>query len=164
MQRWIRALRGVGRGGGGGDYEKMFKRWAARYSGFTRRRFQVLSRGGSLKGKWAPLAPSTIRRRRKGKGKGSPAILKDTALLFNALTIKAQGNFTKRIPDGIRYGFADSPHPGAGGLTYRRLATIHQEGNPKKNLPARPILVEPDAITVSGMMDDLRDATIGSAR
>ena len=163
----IASLKGAGRPGGGGPYDVMFKRWAARYAGFTRRRFDVLSKGGSLKGKWAPLAPSTIAKRRKGRTakKKRPAILVDTALLKNATSINAQGNFTGRIPDGIRFGFANAPHPSSGkGLTFRQLAEIHQNGNPARGLPARPILVEPDNITVLGMQSDLSLATKRAAR
>ena len=41
--------------------------------------------------KWAPLKSSTIARRRKGKGSGSPKILMDTGILRAAASSQAVG-------------------------------------------------------------------------
>lgn len=53
-----------------GPFHDMKTRWAALYSGFAKRRFDVFSRGG---GDWAPLALTTLRRKllkgvKKGRG------------------------------------------------------------------------------------------------
>lgn len=150
--------------------DRLFRRIAAVYSAFTRRRFVAYSRGG---GGWPPLAASTLRRRRKGKGTGKAAILRDTGLLFMALTIGAAGNFLRRTRAGIVYGFGDNQHPrrvvghrvktnkrtgaqtkgrrillttaGASATTLRQIAIYHQEGGPR--LPRRVILAQPDAQT-----------------
>lgn len=44
--------------------------------------------------KWQKLSPLTIALRRKGKGRGSPQILRDTGILMNSITgeIKDEGN------------------------------------------------------------------------
>lgn len=176
----------------------MFNQWAARYSTFTRRRFERLSRGG---GEWPPLAPSTIAKRRTGgkfrkygqtradavrdikerlrTGKGRTgratllkdlkhltsgagvAILRDTGILFNAITIGQYGNLTREIPDGVRYGFSQTPH-GVNKLTIARIAGYHQTGG--KNLPRRTIIVKPDVQTVNGMMLDVRNAVLAAAK
>ncbi len=153
-------LRKAGRVASAGTYNIMFKRWAARYSGFIRRRYVALSRGGSMNGeRWPPLAKATLRARRRGKSRtGRAAILRDRGQLFSATSIGAMGNATKRIPNGIRYGFAKTPRPQGDGMTFRKLAEIHAEGN--EHLPERPILAEPAPFVVAGMMKDLRDATI----
>lgn len=38
--------------------------------------------------KWSPLSPATLRRRRKGRGRGGPKILIDTAKMKNAIDYK----------------------------------------------------------------------------
>lgn len=148
-------MRGVKRAPPGGPIDRVYRQWGARYLAFTRRRFAKQSRGG---GDWTPLKPATIKRRRKGKGKGaSAAILRDTSTLFGALTIGAPGNLFKRIRKGIRVGFGGPARyvKGKGGhATITRIAQWHQEG--KGNLPERKILVEPDAATVRRMMGDAK--------
>ena len=52
---------------------------------------------------WAPLAAETLRRRRKGKGKGSVKILQDTDKLKQSIAqIVAGGSVT--VGTGIEYG------------------------------------------------------------
>lgn len=156
--------------------DRLFRRIAAVYSAFTRRRFVAYSRGG---GGWPYLAPSTIKRRRRGKGKGAPAILRDTGLLFMALTIGDVNNYTKRTRAGIVYGFGDAKKGrpvvlreivhrnkngeelvferkgrrivgmkmgGAKAKSFRQIASYHQEGGGR--LPRRIILAKPDEQTV----------------
>lgn len=53
----------VGFAVGAAPIRKAYNQWAARYSTFTRRRFNTYSRGG---GDWKPLALSTILARRTG--------------------------------------------------------------------------------------------------
>lgn len=166
-------------------FAQMFAQWAKRYETFVRRRFVIQSRGG---GEWAPLAKSTVERRRgplqskrlaqiaSGKRRiksgeatflardterggrlvpaaKSYAILRDTGILFNALAIRAYGNKMRPIPYGVVYGFAQTPH-GANGPTIAGLAAIHHRGNARRKLPARKILVQPDAATQIGMTND----------
>lgn len=44
--------------------------------------------------KWKPLAASTIRRRRKGRGVGSPRILRDTGRMAQSFVVKTSGSGT----------------------------------------------------------------------
>ena len=116
-----------------GPFRRMYKQWAAMYSTEMRRRFM---RQGD--GEWPPLKQSTKKARRRGGG--SAKILRDTGSLFKALSIGGPGNHTKPIKNGIRFGFGGSTH--SGGVTFKRLAMIHQLG--KGNVPRREILVHPD--------------------
>lgn len=84
------------------------------------------------------------------------AILRDTSTLFNALTIGTYGNLLRDIPGGVRYGFQDTPHGEAGGLTIAKIAGFHQTG--AGHNPMRRILVQPDRQTVTGMMNDVGTA------
>jgi len=56
MAKFRQAL-DAGLAGASGPVDDMFKQWASRYLGYTRRRFAENSRGG---GDWPPLAPSTV--------------------------------------------------------------------------------------------------------
>ena len=179
---------------GGGPLRPVMNQWIKRTEAFTRRRFAKLSKGGG--GEWAPLAPSTIAGRRKGKGSGSPNILRDTGTLFGALTVGLPGNVSKNIPKGVEDGVGGGPSHGgvlraskldrfrkgkvyakasigditsrkkaaralakvrgstrAGGLTVGQLAVIHHFGLGK--VPARRIVVTPDAETRGSMANDL---------
>ena len=84
---------------------RALKQWAARYRGFIRERFDIFSKGG---GNWAPLAPATIAARRKGKKrkKAKPAILRDTGVLFAALspTFGKPGQIQEIIKFGVEVG------------------------------------------------------------
>lgn len=98
----------------------------------------------------------------------SANILKDTGILFNALTIGQMGNRVQAIPFGVRYGFTEAPHPPRKGskkskLTIARLASIHHNGNPARHLPRRTILVQPDAQTLRGMANDYARAVVRAA-
>lgn len=132
---------------GSGQFKPMFRQWAKRYEVFVRRRFNTLSRSGG--GKWDPLDPDTIRKRRGG---GNASILKDTGQLFNALSIGQPGNLEKPVPGGVRFGLSKSKHHS--GLSFEELTEIHSQG--KGVVPARPIIVEPDRATLAGMLKDLQ--------
>jgi hypothetical protein len=118
-------------------------------------RFARLSRGG---GEWPPLAPSTIKARRKGKGKGKPAILRDVGLLYNALspTLNSPGAINERVPFGVRVGYGGPMRHGEGRATIADIASYHQRGVGR--LPQRKIIVPPDGSTRRGMMSDARRA------
>lgn len=159
---------------------RMFDQVGAIYSAFVRRRFVANSRGG---GGWAPLAAATVRRRRKGSGSGVPAILRDSGLLFRALTIRGPGNHYQKIPNGIVYGFGPSPHPRrilvqkisktarggridrrgkpfaaltAGKANLQQIAAWHNEGTGR--LPRRVILAAPDPATIAQFNGAVRRA------
>lgn len=198
----------------------MFNQWGKRVEAFTRKRFEVFSRGG---GDWPPLALSTIQQRRGGKTKkgefkvtttgevmkvrrkvkrgkfgekivtkelvkagkndlfSSVArdtkrggmlvaagknvnILRDTGILFKALTIGAPGSTFEVIPGGIRYGVAGQQrHAGlvatiAGkaastkNVTIGDIAAFHQFGAGR--LPKREIIVVPDQRVLDNMAGD----------
>lgn len=114
------------------------------YLSFVRKRFNKMSGGG-----WTPLKPETVKR------KNSSVILKDTALLFNALTPGAKGNL-KRLKSnkGIRVGYSNATHSSGSTVTFQKLAAFHDEG--AGNLPQREIFVEPDAPTKERMREALR--------
>lgn len=114
---------------------KIVNAWAAIYSAFTVRRW--IARG---RGTWAPLKPQTIER------KGSSGILIDTGYLLQSMNVGAPGNLLRRITRGIRFGFNDRFHPDSDS-PISVIARAHQFGVPEHNLPARPILVDPDATT-----------------
>lgn len=162
--------RGLASGGNaeGSPIRRMFKRWAVRYMAFIRRRFTVFSRGG---GDWAPLSPFTIARRRAGalaktgmatgiksgtkrqvkQTTRTVAILVDTAVLRNSLTVGAPGSLFEQIDRGCRVGVGPTSH-NDDGLTIGDIAAFHQYGGGK--LPQRKILVDPDQNTLDGMASD----------
>lgn len=142
---------------------QMLRKWGTRYLAFVKREYVKNSKGG---GGWTPLSRATLRSRRKGTGSkvaadgsirnssgqfvGKVAILRDTGTLLAALDPGNPGNHFKDKPGAVVVGFANTRHP-KGGSTIAQIASYHQEG---KGVPKRPILVEPDAATVSGMMGD----------
>lgn len=139
---------------------KVFRQWAARYRSFVQLRFDKYSKGG---GSWPPLKPATIARRRKparGTKKGAArvvSILRDTGLLFNALSPRlasAPGALQEDLSDGILVGYGGAHRHSTGGkATIADIASFHQKGGGR--LPARPIIVSPDERTVELMHDDL---------
>ncbi len=137
--RWL-AKRYKGQGLPGGLDEQ----WGKIYERFIRRRF---ARSGD--GTWRPLAPSTIASRRKGKGAGIPQILRDTGVLFRALTIRAPGNLFQKIKQGVRYGFGGvSRHPG-GQASIADIGRFHDSGD---GVPQRQIIVDLDNATLRLML------------
>lgn len=141
-----------------GPLDRAFKQWSVRYKAFIRERFDAFSKGG---GDWPPLAPSTIARRRKGKGskkfkKGTIAILRDTGLLFSALDpafIDKPGMVTTRRSFGITIGYGGPHMHGDGPATIADIASFHQSGGPY--LPQRRIIVPPSAYVRAAMREDL---------
>lgn len=146
---------------GSGPVRTMLRQWGRRYLGFIKKRFVKLSRGG---GGWKPLAPSTIRSRRKPRGKtarsktrrtgGKAAILRVTSTILGALTVGGRGNLFKDIAKGVRVGFGGGAKHPSGKKTIREIAEIHNVGGKGGNPPQRAILVEPDRATIRGMEQD----------
>ena len=136
---------------------RLAKQWAKIYSAHIKKRFSVLSRGGSFGGShWRPLKKSTIARRRKGKTKGAlrAAILRDTGTLFSGLSVGDPGNLVKKIKHGVRFGYsANKKHP-TGYATIGDIAYWHDQG--KGNVPQRRILMNPDKPTVDQMFKAIR--------
>lgn len=124
------------------------------YLGFVRRRFQGNSTGG---GDWPPLDPQTIKR------KNSVVVLKDTGLLFNALTPGARGNL-KRLKNNkaVRVGYSNATHESGGSVTFQQLAAFHDEGT--GDLPKREIFVEPDEPTKERMRTALKHMVSNQVR
>ena len=136
-----------------GPLHDFFIQAAARYLGFTRRRFITYSRGG---GSWPPLKKSTIRKRRKGRGSGSPAILRDTSTLLTSLGQGAPGNVISRTTNGIAVGIGGSARHGKRGRTIGQIAEFHQIG--AGNLPVREVIPGPDDIEKQVQAGWVRDA------
>lgn len=150
-------------GGNTGPMAKAIETWAEVYRGFVQERFSRMSRGG-----WKPLKPSTIKARRKGKGRtvkvtrggkssdmsvagGSVAILIDTGTLRGALDPRlnvAKGALQKRVPFGVVVGYGGAAVHEKSRGRIAMIANAHQKGVPP-HLPARPIIVEPDARTMA---------------
>jgi hypothetical protein len=139
--------------------DKGWKQAAYVFRSFTQRRFSNFSRGG---GNWAPLAESTIKGRRKGKGsrkfkKGSVAILIDTGLLFGGVQpafVNAPGQFEQLRRFGIEVGYGGPGRYPEGDATVTDIAHFHQTGAGR--LPKREIIVEPDAHTFRQMVGRLQ--------
>ncbi len=113
------------------------------YLGAMRQRYVRAARGD---GTWQPLAASTIAGRRKGKGSGSPEILRDTGLLLNSLTLGGRGSIAKDEPSRILVGTA---------IPYGKH---HQRPTTPGRPPKRAFLVPPDERTRLAMRDVLQRA------
>ena len=124
------------------------KAWSTLYRAFIRQRFHKFSRGG---GDWAPLKASTLKRRRKGKGTGEAAILRDTGALFAALqpTTGFEG-LIQSTPRPLGFtAFLGGGKSYKTGATLVQIAEYHHFGEGR--LPARAILVQPDITVIDRM-------------
>lgn len=139
-----------------GAIGRAFVQWSRIYGAFIRARFVKFSRGG---GNWKRLAPSTLKARRKGRGRGSAAILRDTGLLFAALNPEVMQ--LKQTTSGLVSTFGGSgKYPN--GTTVADVMSFHQTGGP--NLPKRLILVGPDDKTQRLMREVMDRAVREEAR
>lgn len=86
------------RGGGNGPIRAALKQWAAIYRAFLQERFDRLSKSGGG-GEWAPLARSTIMRRRTGKSVGR--FKKDGKPATQGQRIRFLEDRTKRSAAGL---------------------------------------------------------------
>lgn len=140
------------RGQSAGPVRVAMRQWAVRYRSFTRERFVSFSRGG---GDWPPLKS----KRRKG-AIGSAALLRDTGLLFGALSptfSSKPGQLQRDERFGVRVGFG-GPGRYPTGVSIVDVAGWHQSG--AGNLPVRRIIVSPDDNTVRQMSKDMERALI----
>lgn len=140
------------RGSGQGPIRQALHEWAAIYARFLTARWEIFSRGG---GNWRALRPATVLAK---IAKGLlPLILRATDQMFQSFApelARKPGRVTEDVPFGVRVGFGGGmryPHSTAKGLTIAQLAMIHQVG--AGNVPARKIIVPPDAATRKKMRD-----------
>lgn len=158
--------------GAEGPMRPFFRRAAARYLGFIRRRFVNASRGD---GTWPDLALSTklkrLRRQHRGRfsrfvkkqeGKNRAAqmmalansskfaILRDTSTLFGALTEGNLGNEIDYGKDGVVIG------------VNVRYARFHQDPAILGRPPKREILVQPDKQTEEQMAIELANGILAA--
>jgi hypothetical protein len=106
--------------------------------GFERTRFSFASAGD---GTWAPLAESTVAKR-KGKGESEPMpILHEYGPLENSLHRGGANHVLDVTSNGVIEGTADPK------------ARFHQDGG--ANLPQRKIAVEPNADTLAAMKQQI---------
>jgi len=140
---------------------KVMKQWGEIYRSWSLERFDKFSKGG---GGWPPLKQSTIRRRRKGKGKGTVAILVDTATLkagLRPVLNTNKGGLQKDIRGGVRVGYGGSTRHPKGKATIHAIAKYHQSGAPP-HLPARSIIVDlPDRSPAMKQMVALTQKALG---
>ncbi len=142
------------------------------YLGFVRRRYVRNSRGG---GDWPGLSPVTIKRRRRGNGSGSKAILRDTGTLLGALTRGGRGNQFRDTRRGVVVGYGGSGSVvrrrsrgkgGGGGATSTTsladLAGIHNFG--RGHIPQRQIIAEPDAQTLNQITQSITRGLVASLK
>lgn len=193
----------IASGIGSPEISTMLKRWRVIYLSFVHLRALAASRGN---GTWAPLAPSTIRRRRRaaphkrkrqgrasrqaarsskrvgkkalrrvkasevsstrnrasqsalalGQATGgaeqgrSLAILKDKGILLNVLNPTVNmtpGSYTEYNRFSVLVGYGGAATHPSGYATVAGIAEAHQLGNPRRNLPKREIIVQPDLAT-----------------
>jgi hypothetical protein len=132
---------------GSGPARKMLEGWGEDVLAFLRRTFL---RNSSGSGSWRPLAPSTLAADKNPKLPGRRlGILRRTSAIFLALFRNRAGNLFHIVGNTIRVGLGGpGRHPGSD-ITVAGLAMIHNRGNAR--IPARPIIVEPDAQTVRQM-------------
>jgi phage virion morphogenesis protein len=89
--------------------------------------------------KWSPLAPATLRQRRKGKGRGGPKILVDTGKMKNSINYQVYGEGVKIGLNAVQARRQHFGYPGGAGRGHSRT-------------PARPFLVlqEPEDVIAIG--------------
>jgi hypothetical protein len=139
---------------GNGPIRVALKRWGVMYQSAMHERFDRFSKGG---GTWPGLKESTKKRRAKAReGATGPrvfTILRDTnSTMMKALDPQFQGKpgeLSADTPFGVRVGFGGPAQHPKGRATIADIAAFHHFG--RGNLPARPILVVPDAMVLAEM-------------
>lgn len=169
FRRFAQAVERGLRGQGGQGVATALRQWGVLYRSAMKERFVRYSRGG---GDWPKLKASTIRGRRRGRGRkvttkrpgqrrtsrqvaaGQVAILIDTATLIGGLDPMfqpSQGAIEKPIKDGLTVGYGGSAGHPRGRMTIAAIAHIHQGGT--TTIPARPIIVRPSPAVTRQMAD-----------
>lgn len=131
--------------------DPIFEAWGTIYRAAMQERFSKFARGG---GDWEPLAPSTIKRRRRPKRgrkkkQRTASILMNTGTLWGTLSpqFNVDGQYQVIDKNSVSIGIEGGEHPS--GMTIGKLAAIHHYGT--EHIPARSILVEPDEATQDQM-------------
>ncbi len=120
---------------------QLVRAWIIIYLADMTRRFQKNSRGG---GDWPKIKASTAEQ------KGNSLILIEMGKLKKALQMGAPGSLVKFLSNtiGAEVGFSNASH--SKGISYNKLARIHQNGEGKN--PKREILVPPSPQAVQQMV------------
>lgn len=118
---------------------------AQRYVNFLRSSYIRRSAGG---GGWPGLAESTIKSKEsRGIAENPSAILRESDTLLDLLD-------AQQTSDGYEVGYFDDSTHSRGHISIFELVEVHTYGI-GKNLPERPIIVDPDGRTESRMRDDI---------
>jgi hypothetical protein len=153
---------------GTGPFGTMMEKWGLRYLAFLQRKFRENSAGG---GGWRPLSPKTLAKEhpkfREGiVSRSSPrfvrriGILRISGAIYRSLFKGESGNLFHRVGNKLQVGVGGpGRHPNAD-VTVAGLVMIHNNGSTAggKNIPRRPIILEPDAATVAAMKQDVAPA------
>lgn len=99
---------------------------------------------GNPPAKWTPLSPITIKRREKRANGGVIRILNDTGALKSSFMVGDEDNYFKADQSKVTVG------------TQKIYAAPHQWGWEKKNIPARPMIIDPK--DSADLKDKLMDA------
>lgn len=98
--------------------EPAFRRFGVDMLRSTDRNFVMQGRRDAAVGVWAPLSPTTIARRRKGSGAGSPLILQDTGRLRGSITFQAS---SRHLEVGTNVEYAGMHQQGGRWGTSKRV-------------------------------------------
>lgn len=91
------------------------------YERWIKKNFQAQGRNHeNSKFHWKPLKESTIKRRRKGKGRGNPKVLRDTGNLMLRWERTATNQYG-RLRSGVKY------------------SSVHENGAKRRGIPQRKI-------------------------
>lgn len=146
------------------------KQWGARYRAFAQRRFDTFSKGA---GDWPPIKPRRHGRDKvaaevkasKGKKPRGPTILRDTNLLFLALSpafTGRLGSFQDITSFTVTVGYTDlarhvNKETGkTSKVSIAQIVRYHDRG--AGNLPIRRIIVLPPQHVVDGCKRDMSRA------
>lgn len=106
------------------DIEKPMKAAGVYQLGSIERNFKV----GGRPAKWKPLAASTIKGRRRGKGKGGVKVLVDTAALKNSMSMRVRATETEVGTNKVQAKRQHFGYPGGSGRGHSKT-------------PARPYML-----------------------
>jgi len=162
---------------------KILTSWSTRYKRSSHARFRLLSQadGGGV---WKPMAESTKRQRRHGRGGGHKrgtqayrkaiasgggqiSLLWDTGLLRTALDPSGQvkpGGLLEFTDTNVLVGFGGPAKHGEDDFTIAQLAEWHHYGGTNGRPPKRELLVEPTEDVKSEMVKDAVTILSGGSR